>query len=112
MVKESQEKAHVDPEASAVPEEVQEKAAVETELLDKVKEAASTSEGTAGEGTEKTENAVTPGEAAASVAAAATAVGAAAIAGAVAAKDIAVEKATDAATTASCRHRTKQACKQ
>ncbi|KAI2639009.1 carbohydrate-binding module family 48 protein [Hypomontagnella submonticulosa] len=100
VVKESQEKAHVDPEASGVPEEVQEKAAVESELLDKVKEAPSTSEGTAGEGTEKTEKAVTPGEAAASVAAAATAVGAAAIAGAVAAKDIAVEKATGAATTA------------
>ncbi|OTA84628.1 carbohydrate-binding module family 48 protein [Hypoxylon sp. CO27-5] len=73
VVKESQEKAHVDPEASAIPEEVQEKAAVENELLEKVKEAPSTSEGTAGEGTEKTENVVTPGEAAASVAAAATA---------------------------------------
>ena len=35
MVKESQEKAHVEPEASAIPEEVQEKAAVENELLEK-----------------------------------------------------------------------------
>ncbi|KAI4867390.1 carbohydrate-binding module family 48 protein [Hypoxylon rubiginosum] len=100
VVKESQDKANVDPEASGIAEEVEEKAAVEKELLDKVKEAPSTSEGTAGEGTEKTENAVTPGEAAASVAAAATAVGGAALAGAFAAKDVAVEKATDAATTA------------
>ncbi|KAI1389726.1 carbohydrate-binding module family 48 protein [Hypoxylon trugodes] len=94
VVKESQEKAHVDPEASGVPEEVQEKAVVESELLDKVKEAPSTSEGTAGEGTEKTENVVTPGEAAA------TAVGGAAVAAAVAAKDVATEKATDAVTAA------------
>ncbi|KAI1778377.1 carbohydrate-binding module family 48 protein [Hypoxylon cercidicola] len=100
VVKESQDKANVDPEASGIAEEVEEKAAVEKELLDKVKEAPSTSEGTAGEGTEKTENVVTPGEAAASVAAAATAVGGAALAGAVAAKDAAVEKATDAATAA------------
>ncbi|XXH03485.1 hypothetical protein Hte_009890 [Hypoxylon texense] len=100
VVKESQDKANVDPEASGIAEEVEEKAAVEKELLDKVKEAPSTSEGTAGEGTEKTENAVTPGEAAASVAAAATAVGGAALASAVAAKDAAVEKATDAATAA------------
>ncbi|KAI1502647.1 hypothetical protein F5X99DRAFT_378740 [Biscogniauxia marginata] len=100
VVKESQDKAHVEPEASGVPEEVKEKAAVEEELLDKVKEAPSTSEGTAGKGTEKTENVVTPGEAAASVAAAATAVGAAAVAGVFQAKDIAVEKATSAATAA------------
>ncbi|KAI0144064.1 carbohydrate-binding module family 48 protein [Hypoxylon sp. NC0597] len=100
VVKESQEKAHVDPEASAIPEEVQEKAAVENELLEKVKEAPSTSEGTAGEGTEKTENVVTPGEAVASVVAAATAVGGAALASAVAAKDAAIEKATEAATSA------------
>ncbi|KAI1662714.1 carbohydrate-binding module family 48 protein [Daldinia decipiens] len=100
VVRESQEKAHVDPEASGIAEEVREKAEVESELLDKVKEAPTTSEGTAGKGTEKTEDVVTPGEAAASVLAAATAVGAAAVAGAVAAKDIAVEKATDAATAA------------
>ncbi|KAI0913942.1 hypothetical protein F4823DRAFT_574994 [Ustulina deusta] len=80
VVKESQEKAHVDPEASAVPEEVEEKAAVEKELLEKVKEAPSTSEGTAGEGTEKTENIVTPNEAAASVVAAVSAAAGAAIA--------------------------------
>ncbi|KAI1207143.1 uncharacterized protein F4807DRAFT_188810 [Annulohypoxylon truncatum] len=99
VVKESQEKANAEPEASAIPEEVKDKAAVEGELLDKVKEAPSTSEGTAGEGTEKTEKVVSPGEAAASVAAAATAVGGAAVAGAVAAKDAAVEKATGAAST-------------
>ncbi|ETS74653.1 hypothetical protein PFICI_13137 [Pestalotiopsis fici W106-1] len=100
IVKESQEKAHVDPEASAVPEEVQEKAATEKELLDRVKEAPSTSEGTAGVGTEKTESTVTASEAAASVAAAGAALGAAAVAGAVAAKDIALEKGTAAASTA------------
>ncbi|RYP10396.1 hypothetical protein DL765_008128 [Monosporascus sp. GIB2] len=44
VVKESQEKAHVDPEASAVQEEVDEKAAVEKELLEKVKEAPATAE--------------------------------------------------------------------
>ncbi|KAI1258613.1 hypothetical protein F5Y18DRAFT_341283 [Xylariaceae sp. FL1019] len=100
VVKESQEKAHAEPEASAVPEEVQEKAAVEKELLDKVQEAPSTSEGTAGKGTEKTENVVTPGEAAASVAAAVSAVAGAAVTGAVIAKDTAVEKAQDAAAAA------------
>ncbi|KAI0007926.1 carbohydrate-binding module family 48 protein [Xylariaceae sp. FL0662B] len=98
VVKESQEKADVGPEASGVPEEVEEKAAVESELLGKVTEAPSTSEGTAGKGTEKTEDAVTPGEAAAATAAAATAVGGAALAGAAAAKEFAVEKVADAAT--------------
>ncbi|OTB16683.1 carbohydrate-binding module family 48 protein [Daldinia sp. EC12] len=82
VVRESQEKAHVDPEASGIAEEVKEKAEVEHELLEKVKEAPTTSEGTAGKGTEKTEDVVTPGEAAASVAAAASAVGAAAVAAA------------------------------
>ncbi|KAI1353499.1 hypothetical protein F5Y01DRAFT_312694 [Xylaria sp. FL0043] len=100
VVKESQEKAHVDPEASAVPEEVEEKAAVEKELLEKVTEAPSTSEGTAGEGTEKTENVVTPGEAAASIVAAVSAAAGAAVAGAVAAKDIAADKAQDALASA------------
>ncbi|KAK7931607.1 hypothetical protein PG985_002319 [Apiospora marii] len=100
VVKESQEKAHVAPEASANPAEVKEKANLEEELLEKVKEAPSTSEGTAGEGTDKTENTVTAEEAAASVAAAATALGGAALAGAIAAKDVAAEKATAAAATA------------
>lgn len=100
VVKESQEKADVPPEASAVPAEVAEKAEVEQELLDKVVEAPSTSEGTAGLGTEKTENTVDAKEAAASVAAAAAAVGGAAVVGAVAAKDIAAEKAAATASTA------------
>ncbi|KAI0186767.1 hypothetical protein EV127DRAFT_165951 [Xylaria flabelliformis] len=100
IVKESQEKAHASPEASAVPEEVEEKAAVEKELLDRVKEAPSTSEGTAGKGTEKTEDAVTPGEAAASIVAAATAAAGAAFAGAVIAKDVALEKTQDAISAA------------
>ncbi|KAI8949085.1 hypothetical protein F4801DRAFT_554314 [Xylaria longipes] len=100
VVKESQEKAMASPEASAVPEEVEEKAAVEKELLDKVKEAPSTSEGTAGKGTEKTEDVVTPGEAAASIVAAASAAAGAAVAGAVIAKDIAVEKTQDAISAA------------
>ncbi|KAI0551658.1 hypothetical protein F4679DRAFT_538748 [Xylaria curta] len=100
VVKESQEKAHASPEASAVPEEVEEKAAVEKELLDKVKEAPSTSEGTAGKGTEKTEDVVTPGEAAASIVAAASAAASAAVAGAVLAKDAALEKTQDAISAA------------
>ncbi|KAI1742590.1 hypothetical protein F4680DRAFT_21456 [Xylaria scruposa] len=100
VVKESQEKAHASPEASAVPEEVEEKAAVEKELLDKVKEAPSTSEGTAGKGTEKTEDVVTPGEAAASIVAAASAAASAAVAGAVLAKDVALEKTQDAISAA------------
>ncbi|GAB1316233.1 Cruciform DNA binding protein [Madurella fahalii] len=63
IVKQSQEKAHVDPEASAISEEVREKAEVEEELLDKVPEAPSTSEGTGGKGTEKSETDVTAAEA-------------------------------------------------
>ncbi|KAJ9156155.1 Signal transduction protein MDG1 [Pleurostoma richardsiae] len=55
VVKESQEKAGVDPEASGVPAEVKEKEEVEEELLKKVPTAPSTSEGTAGVGTEKSE---------------------------------------------------------
>jgi hypothetical protein len=56
VVKESQEKAGFDPEASGVAAEVQEKTQVEDELLQKVPEVPSTSEGTAGKGTEKSEN--------------------------------------------------------
>ena len=100
VVKESQLAAAVEPEASAIPAEVQEKAEVESELLAKVKEAPSTSEGTAGVGTEKTESTVTAGEAAASIAAAATAIGAAAVTAVVAAKDTVVENAAPAAATA------------
>ncbi|KAI1116330.1 hypothetical protein F5Y14DRAFT_78106 [Nemania sp. NC0429] len=100
IVKESQEEAHVSPEASAVPEEVEEKAAVEKELLEKVKEAPSTSEGTAGAGTDKTEDVVTPSEAAASIVAAVSVAAGAAVASAVAAKDLIADKTQDALTTA------------
>ncbi|KAH8840352.1 hypothetical protein MCOR27_002479 [Pyricularia oryzae] len=90
IVKESQEKAGVDPEASAVSEEIKEKNEVEAELLSKVPEAPSTSEGTAGKGTEKSENDKTLAETAA-----ATAAGV--LSAAVAAKDSAVDQATAAA---------------
>ncbi|WQF88942.1 Putative AMP-activated kinase, glycogen-binding protein [Colletotrichum destructivum] len=86
VVKESQEKAHAEPEASANPEAVQEKAVVEDELLDKVPTAPSTSEGTSGFGTQKTELAGTV------IATAATAGGIAAAA-VINAKDSAVEAA-------------------
>ncbi|KAF3353481.1 Diphosphoinositol polyphosphate phosphohydrolase DDP1 [Verticillium dahliae VDG1] len=56
-VVESQKAAGVDPEASADPKEVIDKATVEDELKEKVPEAPSTSEGTAGFGTQKSENA-------------------------------------------------------
>lgn len=86
VVKESQEKAHADPEASANPEAVQEKAVVEDELLEKVPTAPSTSEGTAGFGTQKT-------EAAGVVVATAATVGGLAAAAAINAKDTVVEAA-------------------
>lgn len=90
VVKESQEKAGVDPEASGVASEVEEKKQVEEELKDKVPEAPSTSEGTGGQGTDKSEGDKTLLE----TAAAATAgLGAAAAAYAFAAKDKAVELA-------------------
>ncbi|EKD16596.1 hypothetical protein MBM_05065 [Drepanopeziza brunnea f. sp. 'multigermtubi' MB_m1] len=78
IVKGSQEKAHVEPEASAIPEEVKEKSAVEKELLKEVPVAPSTSEGTAGKGTDKSEKSVTAGEAAAAIGGAALAIGGAA----------------------------------
>lgn len=80
VVKESQEEAKVDPEASAIPEEVKEKSAVEKELLKEVPVAPTTSEGTAGKGTDKSEKGVTAGEAAAAVSGAAIAIGGAAAA--------------------------------
>ncbi|KAK1688853.1 hypothetical protein BDP55DRAFT_605716 [Colletotrichum godetiae] len=86
VVKESQEKAHAEPEASANPEAVQEKAIVEDELLEKVPTAPSTSEGTAGFGTQKT-------EAAGVVVATAATVGGLAAAAAINAKDTVVEAA-------------------
>ncbi|KAK2036931.1 hypothetical protein LZ31DRAFT_560842 [Colletotrichum somersetense] len=94
VVKESQEKAHAEPEASANPEAVQEKAAVEDELLDKVPAAPSTSEGTSGFGTQKTEAAGTV------VATAATAAGIA-TAAAINAKDSIAEAVAPAVNQAS-----------
>ncbi|TPX12232.1 uncharacterized protein E0L32_007118 [Thyridium curvatum] len=100
VVKESQEKAGVDPEASGIAEEVKEKEEVEEELLKKVSKVPSTSEGTAGKGTEKSENDKTLVE---SVTAAAAGIGAAALATAAVTKDKVVEQAsaaTQQATTA------------
>ncbi|KAH6690630.1 hypothetical protein F5X68DRAFT_203399 [Plectosphaerella plurivora] len=93
VVKESQEKADVSPEASAQPAEVAEKAAVEEELKEKVPEAPSTSEGTAGFGTQKSETA--------GIAAAAITAGGIALAAATAAKDAIFTKAEPAVTEAS-----------
>ncbi|CAK7270519.1 Cruciform DNA binding protein [Sporothrix epigloea] len=91
VVKESQEAAGVDPEASAIPAEVQEKEQVEQELLQKVPEvpAAAESQETTGSGLSTTE--VVGG-----VAAAAAGFGAAALATATSAKDKVVEQATPA----------------
>ncbi|KZL76669.1 carbohydrate-binding module family 48 protein [Colletotrichum tofieldiae] len=94
VVKESQEKAHAEPEASANPEAVQEKAVVEDELLEKVPTAPSTSEGTSGFGTQKT-------EAAGTVVATAATVGGIAAAAAINAKDSIVEAAAPAVDQAS-----------
>ncbi|KAK1992296.1 hypothetical protein LX36DRAFT_588705, partial [Colletotrichum falcatum] len=93
IVKESQEKAHAEPEASANPEAVQEKATVEDELLEKVPAAPSTSEGTSGFGTQKTEAAGVV------VATAATAAGIA-TAAVINAKDSIVEAVAPAAVNA------------
>lgn len=90
VVKESQGKAGVDPEASAVAAEVEDKAQVEDELKSKVPEAPSTSEGTAGVGTEKSENST------GGILAAVTAAGGAAIAAVYGAKDTVVEKSAPA----------------
>jgi hypothetical protein len=66
VVRESQVEAGVDPEASALPEEMKKKSAVENELLSEVKEAPSTSEGTGGKRTaDKSEKSVAAGDAAA-----------------------------------------------
>lgn len=90
VVKESQEKAGVDPEASGIASEVADKEQLEEELKEKVAEVPSTSEGTAGKGTEKSEGDKTLLETAAAYTAAA---GATAAAIAVATKDKAVEQA-------------------
>ncbi|CAN8105935.1 unnamed protein product [Discula destructiva] len=93
VVKESQDKAGVDPEASGIATEVEDKNQVEEELKDKVPEAPSTSEGTGGKGTDKSEGDKTLLETAA---AATAALGAGAAAYAYAAKDKAVELAGQA----------------
>lgn len=80
VVKESQEEAGIAPEASAIPAEVEEKNEVEAELLKEVPEVPATSEGTGGQGTDKSE--FTPGEAAAAAVG-----GAAVVGGAVAAAE-------------------------
>lgn len=86
-VVESQKEAGVSPEASAIPEEVKEKSAFEKELLNEVPKAPTTSEGTAGKGTDKSEKGVSAGEAAAAIGGAAVAIGGAVTAAAYAAKD-------------------------
>lgn len=97
IVKQSQEKAHVDPEASAINEEVRGKAEVEEELLGKVPEAPSTSEGTGDKGTEKSETDVTATE---TVVAAAATAGSVALGAAIAATENASGAAADLATKA------------
>ncbi|KFY15789.1 hypothetical protein V492_01760, partial [Pseudogymnoascus sp. VKM F-4246] len=84
VVKDSQEAANFPPEASAVPEEVEEKKEVERELLSGVPLAPVTSDDTTKEAADAKTSAA---GAAAAVGAAAVAVGGAAFAGAAAAKD-------------------------
>lgn len=84
VVKESQKEAGADPEASAIPEEVREKTAVEKELLKEVPEAPVTSDGAT---TAVKSAGVSAGEAGAAAGAAALAVGGAAAAYASTAKD-------------------------
>ncbi|KID83428.1 carbohydrate-binding module family 48 protein [Metarhizium guizhouense ARSEF 977] len=93
VVKESQEKAGVAPEASGVAEEVKEKAKVEEEIKAKIPEAPATSVGTSGIGTEKKENT-------GAILGAATATGGAAVAAAVAAVNKFSEDATPAVNDA------------
>ncbi|KAK3294988.1 uncharacterized protein B0H64DRAFT_199796 [Chaetomium fimeti] len=97
IVKQSQQEANVEPEASANSEEVTEKAAVEEELLDNVGEAPSTSEGTAGKGTEKSETDKSPVK---NVIAAATSAGEVALGAVITAAGVALPAAAGAATNA------------
>jgi len=91
VVRESQEKAGAVTEASTDPTEVKEKTMVEEELKGTVPEAPATSVGTAGVGTEKSEN--TPDT---SLAALAATAGGAVIAAGLAAKETVEEKAVPA----------------
>ncbi|KAF5674344.1 5' amp-activated kinase subunit beta-2 [Fusarium heterosporum] len=95
VVRESQEKAGAVTEASTDPTEVKEKTMVEEELKGKVPEAPATSVGTAGVGTEKSEN--TPDT---SLAALAATAGGAVIAAGFAAKETFEEKAVPALNNA------------
>jgi hypothetical protein len=97
VVKESQEEAGVDPEASAVPEEVQEKSEMEKELLNQIPEAPATSDDT----TMAVKSAgATVAETGAAVEAAALADGSAAAAKDKAAEGLAQPSNTEAAQTA------------
>ncbi|KAL7932256.1 carbohydrate-binding module family 48 protein [Trichoderma chlorosporum] len=91
VVKESQEKANVAPEAAAVPEEVEAKAKVEEELKQKVTEAPVTSED---------KSALDAGAITAAAAATAATTGAAVVAAVIAAKDSIVENAAPVANDA------------
>ena len=73
VVKESQQEAGVSPEASAIPAEVKDKAGVEEEELKEVPVAPSTSEGTSGSGTDKSERGMSMGGIAATAGGAAAA---------------------------------------
>ncbi|KAF5232985.1 hypothetical protein FANTH_12736 [Fusarium anthophilum] len=95
VVRESQEKAGAVTEASTDPTEVKEKTMVEEELKGTVPEAPATSVGTAGVGTEKSEN--TPDT---SLAALAATAGGAVIAAGLAAKETVEEKAGPALNSA------------
>ncbi|RBR09441.1 uncharacterized protein FIESC28_09891 [Fusarium coffeatum] len=95
VVRESQEKANAVTEASTDPAEVKEKTMVEEELKGTVPEAPATSVGTAGVGTEKSEN--TPDTTLAALAATA---GGAVIAAGLAAKETVEEKAVPALNNA------------
>ncbi|KAL4725113.1 hypothetical protein ACLX1H_007259 [Fusarium chlamydosporum] len=95
VVRESQEKANAVTEASTDPAEVKEKTMVEEELKGTVPEAPATSVGTAGVGTEKSEN--TPDT---SLAALAATAGGAVIAAGLAAKETVEEKAGPALSSA------------
>ncbi|KAK3316680.1 hypothetical protein B0H66DRAFT_604956 [Apodospora peruviana] len=92
VVKDSQREAHVDPEASAISEEVREKAEVEEELLQKVPEAPAAAEGTA-----PSEAAKTMGTIGEAVAVAGAAAFTAAVGASVVAKDTVASVASDAA---------------
>lgn len=97
VVRESQNKAGVDPEASGLSTEVAEKEKVEDELLSKVPEVPSTSEGTAGKGTDKSETDKTLFQ---TVTATVAGLGAAAVATVVSTKDTVTGQAATATTQA------------